>query len=361
MNRYFLDESGHGGDLASSTKLDFSGQPIFALACLGVADEGALACKLEQLRTTYGCGSGELKSSDLSTKLPAVAVNLATWLVENGADLFIELVEKRYFIAIHIVNRLLCGPYGLHDVDQLTRIQLVETLADRTFDPVLRGYLEACRSQSLGDVAATLQLLQEVLARSRDGISPIGRFLARFASQRVQNGNATTHDFLPIADESSTGKKVWMLPNLQSLTNIYARINQSRRHLDGVALIHDVQLQYGKVLHDAKASMEAPTQQIDVPFTPFADYRLRGRAVLTFAEATAEPCLQAADIMAGCAMRFGRSASLRPNKGTALRDAFLAMLAAGNPLRGTGINFVASDRTLRRLQVPYAAAAPFVR
>ena len=49
MNRYFLDESGHGGDLASSAALDFSGQPVFALACIGVSNEDALAAELERL------------------------------------------------------------------------------------------------------------------------------------------------------------------------------------------------------------------------------------------------------------------------------------------------------------------------
>jgi hypothetical protein len=34
VDRYFLDESGHGGDLASAKALDFAGQPFFALACV---------------------------------------------------------------------------------------------------------------------------------------------------------------------------------------------------------------------------------------------------------------------------------------------------------------------------------------
>jgi hypothetical protein len=42
MERYFLGESGNGGDLASSTVLDFSGQPVFALSCVGIADEPAI-------------------------------------------------------------------------------------------------------------------------------------------------------------------------------------------------------------------------------------------------------------------------------------------------------------------------------
>jgi hypothetical protein len=40
--RYFLDESGHGGDLSSAAMLDFAGQTVFALPFVGVDDEAGL-------------------------------------------------------------------------------------------------------------------------------------------------------------------------------------------------------------------------------------------------------------------------------------------------------------------------------
>lgn len=128
-----------------------------------------------------------------------------------------------------------------------------------------------------------------------------------FARDRVRKSSAKAEEFLPIADESATGKKVWMLPNLQCLTNIYARLNQSRpASLDGVQLVHDEQMQYAKVLQDSKTLMEQLAAEAALPNVPFADYRLRGRGGLVFATGKIVSCLQEADILAGCAMRFAR-------------------------------------------------------
>ena len=98
-----------------------------------------------------------------------------------------------------------------------------------------------------------------------------------------------------------------------------------------------------------------------MPVAPFTDYRLRGKAELKFASAGDEPCLQAADIIAGCVMRFVRSAFLRTGKrNPALGHAFAEIYDTGHPLSGTGVNLVVSDVALDRLKIPRIAAAPFV-
>lgn len=363
MYRYFLDESGHGGDLASSTSLDFSGQPIFALACVGAGDERALVAELERLRYKHRCGAGELKSSALGAKLPAFAADLIQWLVEQDAPIFVELVEKRFFVVMHVVNHLLCGSYSLDEVDQLSRSSIAELLYGADFDAIIQGYLAACGSQSLGDIKILLDILWETVDRSDEDVARDAQLLTMYARDNALSAGAKATDFLPIADESVTGKKVWILPNLQCLTNIYGRINRSRgQGLDGVALVHDVQLQYGKILEDAKAMLEKLAAQNAMPIVPFADYRLRGRAGLDFAAAADEPCLQAADIVAGCMMRFARGGLKRTGRADdALRDAFSQLFDVGNPFRATGINLVTSDQLLDRLGVTYVSAAPFVR
>ena len=46
--------------------------------------------------------------------------------------------------------------------------------------------------------------------------------------------------FLPSPDLNRHNKQIWMLPNLSSFTNIYARINLFRRRkLTDVHLVHD--------------------------------------------------------------------------------------------------------------------------
>jgi hypothetical protein len=335
VDRYFLDESGHGGDLASAKNLDFAGQPFFALVCVGAADAALLAAELDRLRVFYACGEGELKSAKLGKKLAPISQELITFLVRQRWPLFVELVDKRFFIAAHVVNHLLCGPYGLDNVDMAGRNTL-----------------------SVTSVAAVIDLLWHWLDRSDSEIARTAQVLTMFARDRVRKSTAKAEDFLPIADESATGKKVWMLPNLQSLTNIYARLNQSRPvSLDGAQLVHDEQMQYAKVLEDSKALMEQLAAEAAVPIVPFADYHLRGRGNLVFATGKIEPCLQAADILAGCAMRFARDGQARKGRvDTPLRAAFDQMIDAGNPMQATGINLVMSARLLETLGIPHIPA-----
>ncbi len=358
VDRYFLDESGHGGDLASAKKLDFAGQPFFALACVGAADAGLLAAELDRLRVSYACGESELKSAKLGKKLAPISRELITFLVQQRWPLFVELVDKRFFIAVHVVNYLLCGPHDLNNVDMASRNMIAEFLSDEDSDAVLLAYVNACATLSIPSVAAVIDLLWDWLDRSDAEIARTAQVLTMFARDRVRKPMAKAEDFLPIADESATGKKVWMLPNLQSLTNIYARLNQYRpASLYGAELVHDEQMQYAKVLEDSKALMEQLAAEAAVPIVPFADYRLRGRSDLVFATAQNEPCLQAADILAGCAMRFAREGQARKGRVNApLRAAFDQMIDAGNPMQATGINLVMSTRLLETLSVPHIPA-----
>lgn len=353
MNRYFLDESGHSGDLISAPDLEFSGQPIFALACVG-GDEARLATELERLRVKHGCGAGELKSKALGPKLPAFASDLIQWLRASRAPIFVELVEKRFFLVNHIVNHLLCGPYDLDDVAQGERCAMAEFLHCPDFDAVLLAYLSCCRSQSLDDVVAVIDLLWASLDRSDEDVARDAQLLTMYARDRVREKTAEAVHFLPIADTSLTGKKVWMLPNLQSLTNIYGRINMSRRDLEGVTLVHDVQLQYGSILEDAKSLLEVLAAKGAMPAVRFSNYSINGSAELRFAAAEEEPCLQAADIIAGCAMRFARAGVQERGRGALpLRQAFFELLTLTDPFRAIGTNLVMSDRLLDKLGVPH--------
>ncbi|WP_447725685.1 DUF3800 domain-containing protein [Sphingomonas koreensis] len=354
-NRYFLDESGHGGDLTSSAALDFSGQPVFALACVGAGEEAELTAELHRLRTKYRCGDGELKSSALGARLPDIAAELVRFLVQRQWSLFIELVDKRYFVAIHVVNHLLCGAYRLDEVDMASRVQITEFLNDADSDAVLLAYLAACRSQSIASVNAALDLLWDWLDLSDEDIARTAQVLTMYARDRSRAGGAQSEPFLPIADETISGKKVWMLPNLQCLTNIYARINRSLpRGVQGVTLVHDVQLQYGKILEDSKGLMEKLAAAGTIPAVRFADYDLRGQADLAFATAREEPCLQAADILAGCAMRFARDGLRSKGRVDAtLRSAFFDILGTADPVTATGVNLVMSYGLIDRLQVPH--------
>lgn len=357
---YFIDESGHSGDLASTKALDFANQPVFALACIGVSDEQGLADELERLRAVHRCGPGELKSD--MARLPHFVADLVAYLEASDSPVFIELVDKRFFIAIHIVNHLLCGGLGPDRVPMPERNALAEFLTDGRSDQILLDYIAVCRNPSIESVRAVLQALWVWLDESDEEVARIAQFLTMEARDRLNLGETPLDGFLPLADRTGTDRMVWMLPNLTCLTNIYARIKLSRPEgVDGITLVHDEQLQYGSVLADNKALMEDLARQGNAPSALFANYDLSGVADLRFAASTSEVCLQAADLLAGCAMRFARGAIARRRKpDPALRVAFFALLGLTDPSEGRGINLVFTYAALEQMGVPVFRLPPWL-
>jgi hypothetical protein len=349
VRRFFLDESGHTGDLVRPRgALAFAGQPIFALACIGVGDEMALLAELDRLRRVHRVGSSELKSKLLKGKLPRLGGDLSRFLIAQDWPIFVEIVEKRFFVAIHVVNHLLCGRISVAQVDFPSRNLMAEFISDRATEPVLETYVAACATPTIEKVRAALDALLTWIGTEEDETARLVQIMALHARHRTGQADADAAAFLPLADVGPGGKPIWMLPNLQCLTNIYARMNQCVGDgLAGAELVHDEQMQYCQVLHDAKSLMETLAAEASIPIMPFADYRLRGTARLSFAGSTVEPCIQAADILAGFAMRFVKDALERPSHGDpATRSAFSDLLGASDPFRATGINLVMTGRDL---------------
>ncbi|KTE04103.1 hypothetical protein ATE68_00065 [Sphingopyxis sp. H038] len=349
---YFIDESGHSGDLAATRALDFADQPVFALACIGVADARALGAEMERLRGVHGCGPGELKSA--MARLPRFVTDLAAYLKARDCPVFIELVDKRFFIAAHVVTYLLCGGLGLGQVPEPVRNAVAEFLTDEPADALLLGYLAACREPSLPAIRVLLDELWAWFDASDGDIARVGQFLTMEARDRACRADADTRAFLPLPDRTESDRMVWMLPNLTSLAHMYGRINLSRAGgLEGVSLVHDEQLQYGRVLADTKAAMDDLARQGPVMHLPFADYDVSGAAALCFTASTNDLCLQASDLLAGCAMRFARDAAdKRRRLDPSLREAFFALLRLTDASRGHGVNLVFTYAALGRMGIP---------
>src|SRR3546814_17848116 len=90
--------------------------------------------------------------------------------------------------------------------------------------------------------------------------------------------------------------------------------------------------------------MEDLARQGNAPSALFADYDLSGAADLRFVASTSDIRLQAADLLAGCAMRFARDAMARRRKlSPKLRDAFFALLGLTDDAQGEGIHLVFTD------------------
>ena len=109
---FYLDESGNSGDVIPKSSSDpFSGQPSFALAGIGFPREEQADCLLQELKERYRIQSTELKASQVFKK-PEFIQKLFQEIIELNYPLFIELMDKKYFIAVNI-----CSFYLLRDFD----------------------------------------------------------------------------------------------------------------------------------------------------------------------------------------------------------------------------------------------------
>lgn len=355
MLKYYIDESGHSGDLASSTgkNYDFEGQPYFTLAAVGITDLSVLDKSISALRLKHKIPEGELKSKGLQSKPKFVAETIEL-LISMKCPILVEIIDKRYFICIEIVNCILMPPLlgydGSRQVWWMKNV-LVDWLYDRIPNENLNQLVEACRNPSDHALMSVLGgLLRFSFSKpAKNEIPEIAECLRQmveetikaYGEMRIKNQSAHL-SFLPMPDINKRQRKVWMLPNLSSLTNLYARLNLlHKKKLNGIQLVHDQQSQFDEILVSAKLSAE---KQDGKAFTPYSDYNFIEKAGFEFVVSDRNVGIQCADILAGTVMRYFRDTS----QGTAIAPpirAVMKVLLAGQELRtGFGINQVVPSR-----------------
>jgi hypothetical protein len=358
---FYVDESGNSGDLVNAgAALDFGQQPVFVLAGIGVDDGEALATELGRLRTRHRIQSRELKFSKFKNK-PSFIADLIAYLRHCGCPIFVEVVDKYFFICATMVNHFVIPPVAGDFDRRIDVIRMKSEVAEYLHAAmplaVTRAYIAACITPS---VLLTRLAFEKLLGwlQSRIPDDPVAAFVHQFAADSFadfEKGAASRHPdpraFLPVPDLSKAAKSYWILPNLSSFTNLYARINLFRRKdLHGVRIIHDEQLQYGHILDEGKRTSEEFAEQGLTWPLPHADYGFTQRACLTFATSHTSAGIQAADMIAGFVMRYVQAI----NSGDKLPSPesvriFQSLLEFAEPEHGTGFNFVVSHGDFARL------------
>lgn len=354
---FYLDESGHSGDMVNSGDgFDFKGQPFFVLAAVGLTDEDAVATHIAELRSVHRIPPTELKSKSLTAK-PKFVAEILEYLQSINAPLFVELVEKRYFICINMVSFHVLPPcMGFHPGEKLSFLQ--NTLADYLYaeatQEVLDAFVNACLDPSDQKVRQSFSELEK-LALSRRERSDIARGLVQMLKDTLreyeemkQEGAEAFLRFLPPPDINKRGKRVWMLPNLTSFANIYARLNRYYgRKLRDIHIVHDQQLEVEDILRQGKVVVEAQKDGGRLPPTPHSDYVFEEEATFAFAQSHDGIGLQMADIVAGAVMRYFRD-SLNADVHPDLASSVERLIGFSDELTGYGINQVVALQAVRR-------------
>jgi hypothetical protein len=356
INTYFIDESGHSGDIAKPGRgLDFLDQPYFVLGAVGVPHSLDVASELAALRLEHRLPPGELKSKSLGSK-PAFVEAVFDMVHRHELPVLLEVVDKRYYVGTNIVQFVLRRGLDMSEGPTLHRTLnvLAELLHQEAPDEVFEGFIDACAEPSderimtvfgrlikLGFAQprqaknfAALEMLDEVVKSA--GVA--------YVQRRGEDPKAYEH-LVPHADLNRAGKGTRMLPNQSSFANIFARINLFRGgRMEGVRLVHDEQLEAANIIQSSMAQLEAIKAGPCRPYTPHANYVVDGGASLEFAKSDVEPGIQLADVMTGTVMRFYRDLLHSPGSiAPAVKRAVVRVLAAGDPRTGIGINLVAPD------------------
>jgi len=355
---FYFDESGHGGDVVKSGKaFDFFDQPFFVLAAIGIEDEALLRQKLDELKSKHKIPDGELKAKSLQNK-PLFAAELLGEILKEKLPLFVEVVDKRYFICMNIIScQILPLAMGFSEDPKLhfLRNTAVDFLYDVATEPLLNRFVAACVEPSDRSLTSSFESLVLFFSKStgasqnqdiRKGVHHmILEAKKEYQTMRRTNKNAYL-DFFPSPDLNKHKKQIWMLPNLSSFTNIYARINLFRnKKLADVRLLHDQQLEIDDILREAKISAEELINQQVVMFSPHSDFRFHEQASLEFLNSHESAGIQVADIIAGTVMRFYRDRQRNPEKiSPEIYNAMCKLNHSSNGATGYGLNQVVPSR-----------------
>lgn len=356
---FYMDESGNTGDIAStSERLDFGGQPVFSLTAIGVPNEQGLSGALSGLRHKHNVQSTELKLSRVLKRKPDFALDAVDLLARSDFPFFVEVVDKKYQLAVSITNGFIWPPHFNTQESQGT-VYLKNIFADYVYykvpDPVLYEfvqcmrqpsnektgkYFDLLRSSVSGDSHEVAQAIAEQVAESKDD----------FCLMIEREGDQAHRRFLPIPDIGKRAQEVWLLPNFSSFTNIYARMNlYLAGGLDGSRIFHDEQAHFDEIITAAKEQVETFDASSATFKPPHADYNFKQMADLFFKTSPESTGIQLADIVVGLCMRWYQ-AHLQQELDTEVLDGAVdCLLRHSDPDRGIGINVVGPHQMAQQL------------
>lgn len=230
----YIDESGHTGDLVvdSDGIKDFHGQPIFVLVGVSIPQEklNDIENYIQELKRNFDISSRELKSRALFSRKHEFIPDLINKLILDGCNIFIELVDKKYFYIALIIDYLIFEPNPTNlktNLDVFARWELADKLHQVLKDETLKEYSQVCKKRDKQSFYNFyLSFKNDLIQRCQDNyFRDILLFLNLHVDTLLIMDERKKQDifktFLPPFDLTIEGEKETVLfPNRTSLTNI---------------------------------------------------------------------------------------------------------------------------------------------
>jgi len=342
----FLDESGNTGDLVLNKENihHFNNQPYFVLGGFGIENDESIFRELTsaiiKLKKDNHIYSKELKGAHLWPRRIRFIYELFKYLYENDFPLFIELMDKKFFIIANIANivgltsEALDHPGALFD-NRIFFNKFADYLYQNLSPETIIWFSKASREPSQENVETFLAFLERDSEKFppefRELISSmIDRYyhqLINYLIVSIQYSNPPWEYYVPPADPKSGPKRISLLPHTTAATNIFARINKySRDHgYEKVIIIHDQQEQWKEILKNELHILSDPSsdvskklreRNIPYPLNLRLDYNFDRHYRIFFGDSEKTIFLQLADIISSSMNKlweeFKRNYRLRP-------------------------------------------------
>lgn len=354
-SNFYIDESGNTGDvLNSGDNYDFAGQPIFSLACIGIDDTSDLERLISYLKEKYRIQSAELKSTKIYRDKPGLITEIVRYIGDKNIPVFIEVVDKKYYICANLVNSHVMPAYSSPPETQesrLARNHCADYFYENATKSVFDRFMDSCRYPSDESLMESFEELK-LFMRNCNSNSALSNFIVQNIEESLndykeakEHGNSEAYKkFIPVPDNSKKNKSIWMLPNVSSFASIYARMNlYLNGKLTTARIFHDEQAHFDEIIAHNKELMESLDMSGAISIQT-ANYNIHESSSLIFAKSHDNSAIQVADLLAGLAMRYVQERIGGCKTSQESVEAYTGILRISNPYRGLGINLVTTSK-----------------
>jgi len=317
----YMDESGNSGDVIATIESigDFHGQPYFTLAGVGldIKKEARVVSDIEILKKKYGY-TGELKSS----KNIDFLLDLLNLLYKENCPIFVELMDKKCFIATRITHTILFTTSELPKTKEIFEYarQVTEMVYHHLSDTIFEEYCKVAKNPDNDSFLNLINSLEDELKgwRQNEETQIIADTLLFCCRQvlidfnwcliRNDSPKPAYWYFIPPPDYDKKNRIIAFLPHVTAASNIFARMEKYRidNKIDSILIIHDEQKQFEGIIEDTLNSMkQLPSDAVDSSWLEEkGTFNISSKINLTFDDSKKFTMIQVADVIASLVRRI---------------------------------------------------------
>lgn len=297
---------------------DFHGQPYFVLGSFGLTEYGDFEQRIEHLIGKHNINLDELKGTRIYKRSKyGFFREVLQYLFTNDIPIFIELTDKRFFLATSLLdNVIVSAPLLVRLTEEMIRYHhawadyLFHNLSDEAF--IL--FCQAARVPSREAFESLLERLSDEFEDPQDKMSVMLHSLLKDSIEiyremiEEQNTPRPPHSyFLPPPDLGKGSDIYALLPQTPSFANICARAEayRDRRGIPRIRFIHDEHSYFDEILEFNLGFLQEFGDTVTLPpsLANRSHFKVTDRSDISFQRSRDSLFIQVADVLAGFVYR----------------------------------------------------------